>query len=122
MENKSAKGGNKGKKPLAAAEPKFKNAGVALSGGGMRSAYFQTGAMYTLADSKILPLDSFKYMSCVSGGSYLGTALFATAAANSEKLPKNKDQYEIDDPAIRRPTEPCLLPPSSAEGTPQSIS
>jgi hypothetical protein len=44
--------------------------GVSLSGGGIRSAAFCTGAMQALAKNKIL--SKIDYLSCVSGGGYCG--------------------------------------------------
>jgi hypothetical protein len=47
--------------------------GVALSGGGIRSAIFCLGALQALAAKKVMP--SFDYMSSVSGGGYALAAL-----------------------------------------------
>src|SRR5689334_984903 len=47
--------------------------GVALSGGGIRSATFSLGALQALAAHGILP--RMDYMSTVSGGGYIGSAL-----------------------------------------------
>jgi uncharacterized membrane protein YhaH (DUF805 family) len=48
-------------------------AGVALSGGGIRSAAFNMGVLQTLADSGLLP--RIDYLSTVSGGGYIGSCL-----------------------------------------------
>jgi hypothetical protein len=45
-------------------------AGLALSGGGIRSATFNLGVLQALADLKLL--DKFHYLSTVSGGGYIG--------------------------------------------------
>lgn len=47
--------------------------GVALSGGGIRSAIFCLGALQALAAKNVMP--SFDYMSSVSGGGYISAAL-----------------------------------------------
>ncbi len=61
----------------------FPTAGLALSGGGIRSAAFCTGAMQGLAAHKINASENafglFDYLSTVSGGGYIG----ATVALNS---------------------------------------
>lgn len=47
--------------------------GIALSGGGIRSATFALGALQALAHRELLP--RFDYLSTVSGGGYIGTSL-----------------------------------------------
>ena len=47
--------------------------GVALSGGGIRSAAFSLGVLQQLAQQNLLK--QFHYMSTVSGGGYIGSAL-----------------------------------------------
>jgi hypothetical protein len=47
--------------------------GLALSGGGIRSATFCLGVIQVLAEVRLLPL--FDYLSTVSGGGYLGSFL-----------------------------------------------
>ena len=47
--------------------------GIALSGGGVRSATFCLGALQALALKGVLP--KFDYMSTVSGGGYIGLSL-----------------------------------------------
>ena len=47
--------------------------GVALSGGGIRSAIFCLGALQALAEHNVLA--KFDYMSSVSGGGYTASAL-----------------------------------------------
>jgi hypothetical protein len=49
--------------------------GLALSGGGIRSATFNLGVLQGLAHSSLLPL--FDYLSTVSGGGYIGSWLLA---------------------------------------------
>jgi Patatin-like phospholipase len=47
--------------------------GLALSGGGIRSATFSLGVLQTLAKNKLLP--KIDYLSTVSGGGYIGSFL-----------------------------------------------
>jgi hypothetical protein len=47
--------------------------GLALSGGGIRSATFAMGVLQRLAEARVLPV--FDYMSTVSGGGYIGSCL-----------------------------------------------
>ncbi len=51
----------------------FSTCGLALSGGGIRSAAFCTGALQGLANHNVYGL--FDYLSTVSGGGYLGSLL-----------------------------------------------
>lgn len=53
-----------------ASAPEYNGIGLALSGGGIRSATFCLGVVQTLAARKLLP--QFDYLSTVSGGGYLG--------------------------------------------------
>lgn len=59
--------------------------GLALSGGGIRSATFALGVMQALAHHNLLK--KFDYLSTVSGGGYIGSALswFLSAKANAER-------------------------------------
>jgi hypothetical protein len=50
-------------------------AGIAFSGGGIRSATFNLGVLQALADLKLLR--KFHYLSTVSGGGYIGSWLIA---------------------------------------------
>lgn len=60
--------------------------GLALSGGGIRSATFSLGVLIALARRNILP--DFDYLSTVSGGGYLGSFLttFLSTADESNDL------------------------------------
>lgn len=70
--------------------------GLALSGGGIRSATFALGVMQALAHHNLLK--KFDYLSTVSGGGYIGSALtwFLSAQANAERndggMPFNADK------------------------------
>lgn len=56
--------------------------GLALSGGGIRSATFCLGIVQTLANRKLFY--SFDYLSTVSGGGYLGTFLSSALADEAQ--------------------------------------
>jgi Patatin-like phospholipase len=64
----------------------FPTAGLALSGGGIRSAAFCAGAMQGLAAHKINSDESafglFDYLSTVSGGGYIGSTVSLNSAAS----------------------------------------
>ena len=52
------------------------NYGISLSGGGIRAAAFAMGVLQRMEKDEMLRGDKgAKYLSCVSGGSYMGTAL-----------------------------------------------
>jgi hypothetical protein len=81
--------------------------GVALSGGGIRSASFALGALQALdarigkegSDSGIAGVD---YLSTVSGGGYIGCALTAATQTNGGRFPfAEKDGSFKDPPAVR---------------------
>lgn len=98
--------------------------GLALSGGGIRSATTNLGILQALAEMRILPM--VDYMSTVSGGGYIGACLSALLSWNPnvpptsenpadaftfkpgetpgfstelDSFPFNADQYEIRAPA-----------------------
>ena len=54
-------------------EPLNDLTGLAFSGGGIRSATFSLGIMQALAHNKLLK--KFDYLSTVSGGGYIGSAI-----------------------------------------------
>jgi hypothetical protein len=56
--------------------------GLALSGGGIRSATFSLGVLVALAGRGVLP--QFDYLSTVSGGGYLGSFLSAFLSSPNE--------------------------------------
>lgn len=60
--------------PFDAAKP-MPQTGLAFSGGGIRSATFNLGILQALAELKLLR--EFDYLSCVSGGGYIGGWLSA---------------------------------------------
>lgn len=63
-------------------------AGVALSGGGIRSATFAMGVLQGLADLKLL--SRFDYLSTVSGGGYIGGWLAAWMKREGDPLAVEK--------------------------------
>lgn len=76
--------------------------GLALSGGGIRSATFNLGLLQKLAGLKIL--EGFHYLSTVSGGGYLGGFWSAWQSRSSDRegrFPSAEGRQESDD--IRHP-------------------
>ncbi len=70
------------------ADPIYDTVGLALSGGGVRSAAFCMGALQAIEVAGAL--EHIDYLSTVSGGGYIGSSL--TAALNTHKTPgKDKD-------------------------------
>jgi hypothetical protein len=74
-------------------------AGLALSGGGIRSASFNLGVLQSFYRLGILR--HFDYLSTVSGGGYTGA--FVTSLALNDKLPKLKQSPEAQGPAGKEP-------------------
>ncbi len=73
----------------------FTTRGIALSGGGIRSAAFCLGALQALeVDGHFTKFD---YLSTVSGGGYIGTALTAAMSTNGGKFPFVDDQDKVSD-------------------------
>jgi hypothetical protein len=58
--------------------------GLALSGGGIRSATTNLGVLQALAELRILPL--VDYLSTVSGGGYIGSCLSTLLSLNSTRV------------------------------------
>ena len=59
-------------------------AGLAISGGGIRSATFALGVLETLKDCRLL--SKFHYLSTVSGGGYIGSWLSANCRRRPDWL------------------------------------
>jgi predicted acylesterase/phospholipase RssA len=73
--------------------------GLALSGGGIRSAAFCLGAMQAL-DYRGL-IDKIDYLSTVSGGGYIGTSMTAAMATGSAgKFPFVSELQEGEVPGV----------------------
>ncbi|HME41172.1 MAG TPA: patatin-like phospholipase family protein [Steroidobacteraceae bacterium] len=81
--------------------------GLALSGGGIRSATFSLGVLQALAGHR--RLSSFDYLSTVSGGGYIGSWLSAWIARNGLK--------RVQDELAKRGTEGGVVP-ETAEPAP----
>lgn len=66
--------------------------GLALSGGGIRSATFSLGVLIALARRNLLP--QFDYLSTVSGGGYLGSFIsaFLASSPNDRKFGLERNQ------------------------------
>jgi hypothetical protein len=81
--------------------------GVALSGGGIRSASFALGALQALdARAGIEGVDSgiegVDYLSTVSGGGYIGCALTAATQKNGGRFPFTNEKGTFEDPPAVR--------------------
>jgi Patatin-like phospholipase len=70
--------------------PLLNAAGLAFSGGGIRSATFSLGVVQVLAAKGIFP--GFDYLSTVSGGGYLGTFLSAYLGTGDKTHPEPGDE------------------------------
>jgi hypothetical protein len=68
----------------AADPPSGMRIGIALSGGGIRSAAFNLGALQALREQKVLA--RAEYLTAVSGGNYVASALTISAAYNNPEL------------------------------------
>jgi hypothetical protein len=64
--------------------------GLAISGGGIRSATFALGVLESLKDCELLA--KFHYLSTVSGGGYIGSWLSANCRRRSDWLTSNWNQ------------------------------
>ncbi len=69
-------------------------AGLALSGGGIRSATFALGVMQALAKAGVLA--RMDYLSTVSGGGYIGSALTWFLGPQNPKDEFGKDRFGLD--------------------------
>jgi len=67
--------------------------GLALSGGGVRSATFNLGLLQSLAKNKVLQYCD--YLSTVSGGGYIGSCLSALLA-NAPKASTKPDEFPLN--------------------------
>ncbi len=92
----SGSGGN-ALKISAMGQDRMALAGLALSGGGIRSAAFCLGALQ--AFNRCGALDRIDYLSTVSGGGYLGSALSATSYATYGAFAFDKVQGKPAEPA-----------------------
>ncbi|RLJ21526.1 hypothetical protein DJ030_04220 [bacterium endosymbiont of Escarpia laminata] len=91
----------KRRESYAQAEPTDKNlTGLALSGGGIRSATFCLGVMQALAREGIMK--QFDYLSTVSGGGYIGSSLTWILHSKWAEGKQRKENYDDSNaPKIR---------------------
>ncbi|MBZ9790503.1 patatin-like phospholipase family protein [Rhizobium sp. 3T7] len=80
-------------------------AGLALSGGGIRSATFSLGVLAALARRNLLP--AFDYLSTVSGGGYTGC--FLTSLLGQKDLPEGMGLASNQEPFKRTEKESTIL-------------
>lgn len=74
----------------------FDTAGLALSGGGIRSAAFCLGALQALAEHKMIT--QIDYLSTVSGGGYIGSATSSAMSLNGGVFPFEGSADDMSDP------------------------
>ena len=108
-----------GRRGVPPAKPLFDGIGLALSGGGIRSATFCLGVVQVLAEKKLLP--RFDYMSTVSGGGYFGSFMsnhFTDSEPAPDRFGKEFDPNTEESPPIRhlRNSSKYLLPKTTLEG------
>lgn len=106
-------------------DPRNNLVGLAMSGGGMRSATFNLGVTQALAEYGLM--EQVDYMATVSGGGYLGASLTSLCA---EDLPYHDPQKDPDKPGCRarlgmsRKSFPYAFPgplsPGARDGAPAS--
>jgi hypothetical protein len=73
--------------------------GLALSGGGIRSATFSLGVMQALAEAKVLC--KFDYLSTVSGGGYIGSSLTWWLHRTEEDIPTPLGKMGATRPSLK---------------------
>ena len=74
----------------------FDTAGLALSGGGIRSAAFCLGALQALSEHKVMP--KIDYLSTVSGGGYIGTSVSSAMSVSGGVFPFEASANDMSDP------------------------
>jgi hypothetical protein len=89
--------------------------GIALSGGGIRSATFALGVLQALAHHDLLR--RFDYLSTVSGGGYIGTSLtWLTSARATEQAKADQQRAEEAETAKTDNLTADVDPPRFPEG------
>jgi predicted acylesterase/phospholipase RssA len=73
--------------------------GLALSGGGIRSAAFCLGALQALEEARVL--QRVDYLSTVSGGGYIGCSTSAGMEAERGEFPFKIGKFEDETPAMQ---------------------
>ena len=85
------------RRELAGIPAREHRVGLALSGGGIRSATINLGVLQALARHRVLP--QFDYLSTVSGGGYIGSALSSLLSIADSRIGSShkgrRDQYEF---------------------------
>jgi hypothetical protein len=89
--------------------------GLALSGGGIRSASFGLGALQVL--DVAVGIEGVDYLSTVSGGGYVGCALTATMQKTEGKFPFTEPKTRADTASVRhiRDYSNYLIPHGGAD-------
>ena len=96
--------------------PESNLTGLALSGGGVRSASLCLGVLQALdslcGEDEPEPLDAFDYISAVSGGGYIGTSLVAGLLQSNGSFPFDSklDQQETPETQHLRDFSNFLAP------------
>jgi predicted acylesterase/phospholipase RssA len=86
--------------------------GLALSGGGIRSASFAMGVMQGLHAQGVMK--NFDYLSTVSGGGYIGSSLSYFLVEHARRNPENQDFWFPFGPEGRAaPAAIARWPPSA---------
>ncbi|HYM56295.1 MAG TPA: patatin-like phospholipase family protein [Solirubrobacteraceae bacterium] len=95
-------------------DPKLGGVGICCSGGGIRSAAFNLGALQSLQDAR--ELEKASYLAAVSGGSYIAAAFSMVAQTwptGSRRPDPGKDQHDDSDPDL------LAASPPFARGSPE---
>lgn len=82
-------------------------AGLALSGGGLRSACFNLGVLQALHRSGVLRF--IDYLSTVSGGGYIGSKLTSSVLAQNTNLGRENFPFAEDNAGLRQSPETLRL-------------
>jgi hypothetical protein len=101
----------------AASDDDIKLAGLAFSGGGIRSATFNLGFIQGLANGKVLHL--FDYLSTVSGGGYIGGWLSALWHRSLDS-PPGEEQVRNGQQALATPPNKAARDGSSGFPRPEA--
>lgn len=84
---------------LAAPSPSTAKVGIACSGGGIRSAAFSLGALHALGPDRVRSAD---YLTAVSGGAYLATAMTQHDRARPDTSDRSLPFANPDSPELVR--------------------
>ena len=91
--------------------------GLAISGGGIRSAVFSLGVLQAMADHQVLK--HFGYVSTVSGGSYIGA--FYGSLFVPDRLRSGEAQTPASEFKTRAQRAAATLGPKTCAATPTSV-